>query len=103
MCGIIATSRKEKRQPWNATTLCTTSPTRPFDQARHVLLSEVGRVSQQDARQLLYDYMDGLWADITRAGERPAVGGKYQAIAAMRELTGVLRTIAFEAVYDAPE
>jgi hypothetical protein len=38
-----------------------------------------------------------------RAGERPAVGEKYQAIAAMRELTGVLRTIAFEAVYDAPE
>jgi hypothetical protein len=33
----------------------------------------------------------------------PAVGGKYQATAAMQELTGVPRTTAFEAVYDAPE
>jgi hypothetical protein len=31
------------------------------------------------------------------------VGEKYQAIAAMRELTAVLRAIAFEAVYNAPE
>ena len=31
------------------------------------------------------------------------MGEKYQAIVAMRELTGVLRTIAFEAVYDVPE
>lgn len=75
----------------------------PFDRARLVRMSEAGRASQLDARQLLHDYVDGLWADITRAGERPAVGDTYQAIAAMRELTGVLRTIAFEAVYDAPE
>jgi hypothetical protein len=75
----------------------------PFDRARLVRMSEAGRASQLDARQLLHDYVDGLWADIRRAGERPAVGEKYQAIAAMRELTGMLRTIAFEAVYDAPE
>ncbi len=75
----------------------------PFDRARLVRMSEAGRADQLQARQLLYDYVDGLWADIKRAGERPAVGDKYQAIAAMRELTGMLRTIAFEAVYDAPE
>jgi hypothetical protein len=31
------------------------------------------------------------------------VGEKYQAIAAMRELTRALRAVAFEAVYNAPE
>lgn len=75
----------------------------PFDRARLVRMSQAGRASQLDARQLLYDYVDGLWADVRRAGERPGVGEKYQAIAAMRELTGVLRTVAFEAVYDASE
>jgi hypothetical protein len=74
-----------------------------FDRARLVRMSEAGRAGQLEARQLLYDYVDGLWADVKRAGESPAVGDKYQAIAAMRELTGMLRTIAFEAVYDAPQ
>jgi hypothetical protein len=74
-----------------------------FDRARLVRMSEAGRAGQLEARQLLYDYVDGLWADVKRAGESPAVGDKYQAIAAMRELTGMLRTVAFEAVYDAPQ
>ena len=74
-----------------------------FDRARLDRMSEVDRASQLDARQRLHDYVDGLWADIQQAGERPAVGEKYQAIAAMRELTGALRTIAFEAVYNAPD
>lgn len=75
----------------------------PFDRARLVRMSEAGRASQLDARQLLYDYIDRLWADIAQSGERPAVGQKYQAVAAMRELTGVLRATAFEAVYGTPE
>ena len=66
-------------------------------------MSEAGRASQLDVRQLLHDYVEGLWADIEQAGERPALGEKYQAIAAMRELTRALRAIAFEAVYNAPE
>jgi hypothetical protein len=74
-----------------------------FDRARLVRMSETNRASQLDARQLLYDYVNALWADIERAGERPAVGDKYQAIAAMRELVATLRTIAFEAVYNTPE
>jgi hypothetical protein len=73
----------------------------PFDRARLTRMSEADQASQLDARQRLHDYVDGLWADIQRAGERPAVGDKYQAIAAMRELTGVLRATAFDAVYDA--
>jgi hypothetical protein len=75
----------------------------PFDRGRLARISEAGRVRQLDARQLLHDYVDGLWADIEQAGERPAVGEKYQAIAAIRELTGALRANAFEAVYNAPE
>jgi hypothetical protein len=65
-------------------------------------MSEAGRASQLAVRQLLHDYVEGLWADIEQAGERPAVGEKYQAIAAMRELTRALRAVAFEAVYNAP-
>lgn len=74
-----------------------------FDRARLGRMSEADRASQLGARQLLHDYVDGLWADITRAGERPALGDKYAAVAAMRELTGALRAIAFESMYNAPE
>jgi hypothetical protein len=74
-----------------------------FDRARLIRMSETDRARQLDARQLLYDYVDALWADVERAGERPAVGEKYQAIAVMRELIMGLRTTAFEAVYDTPE
>ena len=74
-----------------------------FDRARLIRMNETERASQLDARQLLYDYVNALWADIERSGERPAVGDKYQAIAVMRELVTALRTTAFEAVYDTPE
>jgi hypothetical protein len=73
-----------------------------FDRARLDRMSEAGRASQLAARQLLHDYVHGLWADVEQAGERPAVGEKYQVIAAMRELTGALRTVAFEATYNPP-
>jgi hypothetical protein len=74
-----------------------------FDRARLIRMSETDRARQLDARQLLYDYVTALWADLERAGERPAVGEKYQAIAMMRELITGLRTTAFEAVYNTPE
>lgn len=74
-----------------------------FDRARLMRMSETDRASQLDARQLLDDYVNALWADIERAGERPAVGDKYHAIAAMRELIATLRTIAFDAVYNTPD
>jgi hypothetical protein len=74
-----------------------------FDRARLIRMSETDRARQLDARQLLYDYVNALWADVERAGERPAVGEKYQAFAAMRELITGLRTTAFEAVYNTPE
>ncbi|WP_214369268.1 hypothetical protein [Pseudonocardia sp. H11422] len=72
-----------------------------FDRARLAASDESVRTAQLAARQLLYDYVDNLWRDIERSGERPATGEKYRAVAVMRELTRALRTVAFEAVYDA--
>jgi hypothetical protein len=74
-----------------------------FDRARLSRMSESEQASQLDARQLLYDYVNALWADVERAGERPTIGEKYQAIAAMRELITRLRITAFEAVYNTPQ
>jgi hypothetical protein len=71
-----------------------------FDRARLTRMSESARADQLDARQLLYDYVEGLWQDVQRAGERQGVGEKYQAIALVRELTRAMRAVAFDAVYD---
>ena len=71
----------------------------PFDRTRLVKSDLTSRTAQLAARQLLYDYVAELWNDVDRAGERPSVGEKYQAIASLRELTEVLRSTAFEAVY----
>jgi hypothetical protein len=73
-----------------------------FDRARLMAADDITRASQLAARQLLYDYTDSLWHDIERAGERPAVGEKYHAVAVVRELTSALRTTAFEAVFNPP-
>ncbi len=45
------------------------------------------------------DYVEALWADVRRAGERPDVGEKYLALEVIRELSRSMTTIAFEAVY----
>jgi hypothetical protein len=73
-----------------------------FDRARLTRMSESARTEQLEARQLLYDYVNGLWQDVHRSGERPVVGEKYEPIAVIRELTRALRAVAFDAVYDAP-
>ena len=71
----------------------------PFDRARLAHSDAASRAQQLAARQLLYDYLDELWRDVERAGERPSVGEKYSAIASLRELLAALRAAAFEAVY----
>jgi hypothetical protein len=71
-----------------------------FDRARLTRMTESARTDQLEARQLLYDYVEGLWQDVQRAGERPAVGEKYEAIAVLRQLSHALRAVAFDAVYD---
>ena len=73
-----------------------------FDRARLTRMDESSRSEQLQARQMLYDYVDGLWQDVHRSGERPAVGEKYEAIAVVRELTRALRAVAFAAVDDPP-
>jgi hypothetical protein len=37
---------------------------------------------------------------VQRAGERPDIGEKYQALAIVRGLTRSMTTVAFDAVYD---
>jgi hypothetical protein len=71
-----------------------------LDRARLTRMSEATRAEQLEARQLLMEYVDALWEDVQRAGERPDVGEKYQALAVIRELSRSMTTIAFEAVYE---
>jgi len=71
-----------------------------LDGARLTRMSGEARQQQLDARQLLCEYVDALWEDVRRAGERPEVGDKYHALAVVRSLTHSLRAVAFDAVYD---
>jgi hypothetical protein len=71
-----------------------------LDRARLTRLSAADRAEHLAARQLLLDYVDALWVDVQRAGERPEVGEKYQALAVIRELSRSMRAVAFDAVYD---
>lgn len=68
---------------------------------RFVRMNEAARASQLAVRQLVHDYVDGLWAGIKRAGTRrgKAVPGDCNDAGADR----VLWTTAFEVVYHAPE
>ena len=70
-----------------------------LDRARLTRMSESARGDQLAARQLLTEYIEALWADVQRAGERPDVGEKYLALGVIRELSQSMTTIAFEAVY----
>ena len=72
-----------------------------LDRARLTHMDGEARQEQLDARQLVWEYVDALWQDVQRAGERPEVGDKYHALTVVRSLTRSLRTVAFDAVYDA--
>jgi hypothetical protein len=71
-----------------------------LDYARLTRMEEAARSAQLDARQLLREYVEALWRDVERSGERPEVGEKYQALAVVRELVRSLTTVAFDAVHD---
>ena len=71
-----------------------------LDRARLTRMGEGERADQLAARQALLEYVEALWQDVCRSGERPDVGDKYEALAAVRELAGALRAVAFDAVYD---
>lgn len=72
-----------------------------LDRARLTRMDETARATQLDARQLLLQYVEGLWQDVQRCGERPEVGDKYHALAVVRELAHSLTAIAFDALHDA--
>jgi hypothetical protein len=71
-----------------------------LDRARLTRMSERQRQRQLDARQALLDYVESLWQDVERAGERPETGEKYESLAVVRELARSLTAVAFDAVYD---
>jgi hypothetical protein len=71
-----------------------------LDRARLTRMGEAARLAQLDARQLLRQYVEALWLDVERSGERPEVGEKYQALAVVRELVRSLTIVAFDAVHD---
>jgi hypothetical protein len=71
-----------------------------LDRARLTRMDEGARQEQLDARQALQRYVEALWLDVQRAGERPDVGEKYHALGVVREFTRALTTVAFDAVYD---
>jgi hypothetical protein len=71
-----------------------------LDRARLTRMGEPARSAQLDARQLLRQYVEALWQDVERSGERPDVGEKYHALGMVRELVRSLTTVAFDAVHD---
>lgn len=72
-----------------------------IDRARLTRVDKETREQQLDARQVVRQYVEALWQDVARSGERPEVGEKYHALAVVRELTRSLTDVAFDAVYDA--
>lgn len=71
-----------------------------LDRARLTRMDEAARARQFDARQAVQQYVEALWQDVQRSGERPDVGDKYHALAVVRAFTRSLTTVAFDAVYD---
>jgi hypothetical protein len=71
-----------------------------LDRARLSRMSEAAREGQLHARQALLEYIEALWQDVQRSGERPDIGEKYQALAVVRELTRSLSAVAFDATYE---
>jgi hypothetical protein len=71
-----------------------------LDRARLTRSSEPERERQLAARQALLEYVETLWDDVQRSGERPDVGEKYEALATVLALTRSLTSVAFDAVYD---
>jgi hypothetical protein len=71
-----------------------------LDRARLTRMDEPARAEQLAARQALLDYLEALWQDVRRSGEKPDLGEKYQALAIVREMTRSITAVAFDAVYN---
>ena len=71
-----------------------------LDRARLTRMDERARKEQLESRQVLLDYVEALWQDVRRSGEKPDVGDKYHALALFREMTRSMTAVAFDAVYN---
>ncbi|MCZ0984370.1 hypothetical protein O1L60_47295 [Streptomyces diastatochromogenes] len=63
----------------------------PHDQTGLKALSTGHLREQRDAREELYDYVDGLWEKLKADGVDPAIRDEYQGLAGLRDLAGLLR------------
>jgi hypothetical protein len=71
-----------------------------LDRARLTRMSEPECEEQLTARQALATYVEALWQDVQRSGERPDIGEKYESLAVVLKLARSLSSVAFDAVYD---
>ena len=71
-----------------------------LDRARLTRMNEPAREGQLTARQILLEYVEALWEDVQRSGERPDIGEKYDSLAIVLKLARSLSSVAFDAVYD---
>jgi hypothetical protein len=72
-----------------------------LDRARLSRMDQAAQSDQLDARDAVRHYVEALWQDVQRSGERPEVGDKYRALAIVRELIRSLTVVAFDVAHDA--
>jgi hypothetical protein len=71
-----------------------------LDRARLSRMDQAAQTDQLDARELIRHYVETLWQDVQRSGERPEVGDKYRALAIAREFVRSLTVVAFDVTHD---
>jgi hypothetical protein len=71
-----------------------------LDRARLSRMDRLTQSHQLDAREVVRHYVESLWEDVERAGERPELGEKYRALAVVRELARSLTVVAFAVTHD---
>ena len=71
-----------------------------LDRARLSRMDAAAQSDQLAAREVVRHYVEALWQDVQRSGERPDIGDKYVALATVRELMRSLTVVAFDVNHD---
>jgi len=71
-----------------------------LDRARLSRMDAAAQSDQLAAREVVRHYVEALWQDVQRSGERPDIGDKYVALATVRELMRSLTVVAFDVTHD---
>lgn len=71
-----------------------------LDRARLSRMDVTAQSEQLAAREVVRHYVEALWQDVQRSGERPDIGDKYVALATVRELMRSLTVVAFDVTHD---